>query len=148
MNLLVYVIIFGFIIGGSFLLSSNDDISNKAQRSDQTGFLNVIDYSILNQSEKINKDNNTEENPKSSYENDTIPLYDLNSPIYYLDDNKEVEIEEKIFEAEDLQSRTEDLNWQINRLRRNADSYDSDEFVSKLKKWNWKPKIYRQEQMI
>lgn len=43
-------------------------------------------------------------------------------------------IEDKKTQAEDLRSNIEDLNYEIGRLRRNADSYDADEFVSKLRR--------------
>lgn len=44
------------------------------------------------------------------------------------------EIEDKKARAEDLRSNIEDINYEIGRLRRNADSYDDDEFTTKLRR--------------
>lgn len=132
MNLLVYIIILGFI-GGSFLFSSNNNANN------------VVDYTTLNQDRKMNvgasgdNEGNSANIPEPFYNRNITPSYNQGSPVYDFNDNsdREAEIEERRAEAEDLQSRTEDLNSQINRLRRNADSYDVDEFSSKLKKLQW-----------
>ena len=49
-------------------------------------------------------------------------------------DNLYYDIEDKRDRAEDLRSNIDSFNYEINRLRRNADLYNADEFSSKLRR--------------
>jgi hypothetical protein len=106
-------------------------------------FVSVIAYSFYatkNNNQYIEKDNNfnqTDYNYKaSSYsaESDDIEYIDENSE---LDENSDLnydsELEDNQENIDDLRDRTENLNYEIHRLRRNADTYDRDTYERKLK---------------
>lgn len=116
MSWLSYLIIISIIAGTGFLFSSD--------KTEDTNSSVLIPSTEQKNGGTATFFNSTVEN--GSY-----------TPIDEISDINSEEIEEKRSQTEDLQSRAEDLNWEIDRMRRNADSYDADEFSSKLKRLQW-----------
>jgi len=110
------ILIIGLVAGATFLFSSD--------KSSPTN--NQVNLPPQNFSDNLDL-----EEKESSH---ISPLGNFGG---WVDDSDEIdtsEIEDKKARAEDLRSNIEDLNYEIGRLRRNADSYDDDEFASKLRR--------------
>lgn len=113
------ILIIGLVVGTTFLFSSdNADSPNNQAPPIPTSF----SQSNLNSGEK-----------EDTY---IIPTQAENFRGWfnYSDEVDTSEIEDKKTRAEDLRSNIEDLNYEMGRLRRNSDSYDDDEFTSKLRR--------------
>lgn len=111
------ILIITLIAGATFLVTTHQD----SPTSD-----------TFNLSPRNSLESNFGENENRSYIPSEVGNFSGRSD--HSDDVDLSEIEEKKARAEDLRSNIEDLNYEIGRLRRNADSYDADEFASKLRR--------------
>lgn len=112
----------GIIIAAGLLFSGDE--SSRTQQTNEASFLQSL-----------------EELPESTSDGDSSTSWysplNFGGFLNYSEEENREEIEAKRQEVKDLQSSVEDLNWEMNRLRRNVDSYDADEFSSRLKRLQW-----------
>lgn len=127
-------------------LQSTDNINNQVQTKNYSGtwrlifedgswkldtaeiaLASIFPVSIPKQ-RAVNQPQIYYDDPTSDPSDETF--YNSNNPGY----SNQEDIEEKKSQADDLSSKIQDLNWEIGRLKRNADSYSHDDFSSKLKK--------------
>lgn len=110
------ILIISLVAGATFLFSS-----------DKSSYENGWNYSPpQNFSNNLDLEKNEGQR--------TTPLGNSGGWTDYYEEIDTSEIEDKKARAEDLRSNIEDINYEIGRLRRNADSYDDDEFTSKLRR--------------
>lgn len=122
------ILIIGLLVGAIFLFSSN----NNSSPSNQNPLAPGVFY---------------ESNLDPENENNYLPasVKNFRGWYNYTSEIDTSEIEDKKARAEDLRSNIENLNYEIGRLRRNADSYDDDEFVSKLRRLQYEAEDFSSE---